>query len=522
MVQNRVAQIIVDGAIAMASLLVGYLLRFDGFPAHPYDSQFGMLMFWMLVVRLCLLAAFGFYRCGDRPHPCSAYGLSKMANAIAFGSAVSLVVHLALRSFATDVVVVPIGVFAMEALFSFAGLTGVRAVFFRSTSRATEAKPDAAFSEQHIGDLLGRPPVQSERKNVSLFLDGKTVMVTGAGGSIGSELCRQICCFAPRRLVLVDLDENQIFQLPMELAYISRHLEVRPIVGNVTNVERMRRLMDDLRPDVVFHAAARKHVPLMEQNPHEAISNNVLGTRIMADLADDFEAEAFVLISTDKAVNPSSVMGASKRLAEMYVQSLAERSKTRYLTVRFGNVFGSRGSVVPLFNEQIARGGPVTITHPDMRRYFMTIGEAVELVLQAATIGHGGEIFTLEMGKPLRIVDLAHNLIRMSGNRPNIDIAIVYVGIRPGEKLCEEMSLDREKVCKTQHPRIWVGQYQQLDHRKASKLVQELAALVEHVDKDSLIARLAQIVPEYHPRSHRDTLISQTNRLLPKGVEPAS
>ncbi|MBW2737214.1 MAG: polysaccharide biosynthesis protein [Deltaproteobacteria bacterium] len=329
------------------------------------------------------------------------------------------------------------------------------------------------------------------------------MLVTGAGGSIGSEICRQVLRYGPKELQLLDQAENPIFHLQRELSQKSNGTPLVPLIGNVSNADRIGRIIAEHQPEIIFHAAAHKHVPLMEQNPSEAVRNNILGSRTVADLAHEHGVEAFVMISTDKAVNPTSVMGASKRMAEMYVQSLAEHSKTRFVTVRFGNVLGSEGSVVPLFKEQIARGGPVMVTHPEMKRYFMTIPEASQLVLQSATMGEGGEIFILEMGAPIKIVNLARDLIRLSGYQPDKEIAIEFSGMRPGEKLYEEINLGSEKAQKTKHPRIWTGKHRQLDHKSASKLVDELVAMIPNAEIATVIAALARCVPEYVPETKK-------------------
>ncbi|MBZ0118155.1 MAG: polysaccharide biosynthesis protein, partial [Sandaracinaceae bacterium] len=308
-----------------------------------------------------------------------------------------------------------------------------------------------------IEDLLRREPVQLDAEAIAADLRGRVVLVTGAGGSIGSEICRQVASYAPERLMLVERAENSLFHIHRELSASHPGVELVPLIADVGDAARMRALFAQHRPYSVFHAAAHKHVPMMEWNPGEAIKNNVFGTKLLADLADEHGANSFVMISTDKAVNPTSVMGASKRVAEMYVQALASKSDTRFVTVRFGNVLGSAGSVIPIFREQIAAGGPVTVTHPEMCRYFMTIPEACQLVLQAGTMGEGGEIFVLDMGEPVKIVDLARDLIRLSGFRPDEDIEIQFTGVRPGEKLFEELSLDAEHAGKTKHPKIFVG-----------------------------------------------------------------
>ena len=311
--------------------------------------------------------------------------------------------------------------------------------------------------EVAIEDLLGRAPVQLDEAELNASIRGAVVMVTGAGGSIGSELCRQVCRFGPERLVLVERFENALFEIHRELVAAYPELAIDPQIGDVTDGARMAQVFTDARPAIVFHAAAHKHVPMMEQNPGEAVKNNVGGTRLIADLAECVGVDRFVLVSTDKAVNPTSVMGATKRVAEIYTQALGARSRTRFVTVRFGNVLGSSGSVIPIFKQQIAAGGPVTVTHPDMQRYFMTIPEASQLVLQAGAMGHGGEIFILDMGEPVKIVDLARDLITLSGFRPGVDIEVTFNGVRPGEKLFEQLATDAEHADKTKHPKIFIG-----------------------------------------------------------------
>lgn len=307
-----------------------------------------------------------------------------------------------------------------------------------------------------IDDLLGREEIRLNLDEISSYLRGERVLVTGAGGSIGSELCRQIARFRPESLLLLGNEENSIYEIEHELRYYFPRLSLIPIIANIRDRVRMNHVYATYRPTVVFHAAAHKHVPLMEAHPEEAVKNNVTGTRICAELARDYGVKRFVLISTDKAVNPTNVMGATKRVAEMIVQRL-NGAGTRFMAVRFGNVLGSRGSVVPLFKEQIARGGPVTVTHPDIMRYFMTIPEAVSLVIQAGAIGQGGEVFVLDMGEPIRILDLAENLIRLSGREPGREIPIVFTGLRPGEKMFEELLTAEEGTTATQHKRIFVA-----------------------------------------------------------------
>jgi FlaA1/EpsC-like NDP-sugar epimerase len=350
-----------------------------------------------------------------------------------------------------------------------------------------------------IEDLLGREPVVLDNEAISGEVRGARVLVTGAGGSIGAELCRQVCRFKPARLVLVERAENNLFHIHRELTARFPDVAVVPVIADICDAARMEAVFEAHRPTQVFHAAAYKHVPMMEWNPNEAVKNNVFGTRTLADLADAHGVQRFVMISTDKAVNPTSVMGATKRVAEIYIQALSQRSKTRFVTVRFGNVLGSAGSVVPIFQEQIARGGPVTVTHPEMKRYFMTIPEACQLVLQAATMGEGGEIFVLDMGEPVKIVDLARDLIRLSGFRPGEDIEIRFTGIRPGEKLFEELTIKGENADRTRHPKIFVGRLKPHAWADVARGLDVLARLDDRASEAEVRRRLAEIVPEYTP-----------------------
>ncbi len=321
----------------------------------------------------------------------------------------------------------------------------------------------SSLREVQIEDLLSRPEIKPDLAGILGYVQDKVVLITGAGGSIGSELARQVAHFGAGRLVLLGHGENSIYQIHKELKRNYPHLPLLPIIADVQDSQRINAIFSKYQPQVVFHAAAHKHVPLMEHNPTEAIKNNIFGTKNLAEAAHKYQAERFVLISTDKAVNPTSVMGATKRFAEMVVQSISRTSSTRFVAVRFGNVLGSRGSVVPLFQEQIAQGGPVTVTHPDMTRYFMTIPEAVSLVIQAGAMGAGGEVFVLDMGDPVKIVDLARDLISLSGLKPDQDIKIDYVGIRPGEKLYEELLTAEEGTDATQHKRIFIARQAALD-----------------------------------------------------------
>jgi FlaA1/EpsC-like NDP-sugar epimerase len=350
-----------------------------------------------------------------------------------------------------------------------------------------------------IEDLLGRDPITLDDPAIAAVIRERVVVVTGAGGSIGSELCRQVAGYGPSKLLLVERAENALFEIHREIIASFPDLEIVPLIADVADVPRIEALFGAYAPEVLFHAAAHKHVPMMEWNAGEAVKNNVVATRRLADLADRFGVGAFVMISTDKAVNPTSVMGACKRAAEIYVQALSQRSKTRFLAVRFGNVLGSTGSVVPIFKQQIANGGPVKVTHADMRRYFMTIPEASQLVLSAATIGTGGEIFILDMGEPVKIVDLAKDLIALSGLRVGEDIEIQFTGVRPGEKLFEELAIEDEAVDKTKHPKIFVGKLGVHDLETTIAHIDGLARAVEAGEGRRVRSLLAAMVPEYHP-----------------------
>ncbi len=370
-----------------------------------------------------------------------------------------------------------------------------------------------------IEDLLRRDAIKLDTELVEGFLCGKRVLVTGAGGSIGSELCRQVARFRPASLVLVEQSEFHLFTIHQELLASHPGLELTPRICDVCDAGRLENVFVAERPEVVFHAAAHKHVPMMEWNPGEAIKNNVFGTKGVADAADRHCAQAFVLISTDKAVNPTSVMGATKRVAELYVQALSQSSSTKFVAVRFGNVLGSTGSVIPIFKAQIAAGGPVTVTHPEMTRHFMTIPEASQLVMQAAAMGEGGEIMVLDMGEPVRITELAQELIRLSGLEPGTDIEIVYSGIRPGEKLFEELSFDAEEMSKTRHHKIFVGNLKPSDLATVRACLRRLAAVVDGASRDEVRRVLGVVVPEMRDPDDGRAAPLFTNSEQPEGVD---
>jgi len=347
-----------------------------------------------------------------------------------------------------------------------------------------------------IEDLLGREPVELNIDEIADYLKDKIVLVTGGGGSIGSELCRQIARFNPKKLLILDIYENGAYNLSMELKSQYKDLDQDVIIASIRERERLREIFKKYKPNVVFHAAAHKHVPLMEANPKEAIKNNILGTLNVVRCADEFGVEKFVLISTDKAVNPTNIMGATKRFAEMIIQAYDKVSKTEYVAVRFGNVLGSSGSVIPLFKEQIKKGGPVTVTHPEINRYFMTIPEAAQLVIQAGAMAEGGEIFVLDMGKPVKIVDLARQLIRLSGFEPDKDIKIEFTGLRPGEKLYEELLMNEEGLKKTKHKKIFIGKPGEFDVDKINSMIESLIDALD--DEDEKIFKLMEeFVPTY-------------------------
>ena len=363
---------------------------------------------------------------------------------------------------------------------------------------------DIQLRNIQIEDLLSREEINIDLENIRHELAGKVILVTGAAGSIGSELCRQLCRFELKQLVLFDFSETATYAIDMELRKKFPGCNVVPVIGDVRNRDRVESQIKCYRPDIIFHAAAYKHVPMMEKFPCEAVRTNVLGTRIVADMALKYDVKKFIMISTDKAVHPSSVMGATKRLAEMYVQSLGSAikegilpGKTAFVTTRFGNVLGSNGSVIPLFRQQIMEGGPVTVTHPDIIRYFMTIPEACRLVLEAAFMGQGNEIFIFDMGKPVKIADMARRMIKLAGLQPDKDIQIVYTGLRPGEKLYEELLYNKENATPTANPKIFRGISIERDYAKVEPALRRLVEVAHTDNKEETVALLKQIVPEF-------------------------
>ena len=362
-----------------------------------------------------------------------------------------------------------------------------------------------------IEDLLGRETININTKEISNYLENKTILVTGGGGSIGSELCRQIAKVNPKKLILLDIYENNAYEIQQELIRKYKDkLNLEVIVGSIRDEKRLDSIFAKYKPEVVFHAAAHKHVPLMEKSPCEAIKNNVFGTKNVALMADKYKVKRFVLISTDKAVNPTNIMGATKRCAEMIIQTMNERSKTEFVAVRFGNVLGSNGSVIPLFKKQIEEGGPITVTHPEVTRFFMTIPEAVSLVIQAGAMAKGGEIFVLNMGESVKIVDLAKNLISLSGFEPDVDIKIEFSGLRPGEKLYEELLMDEEGLKQTNHNKIFIGKPIDINIEKLEKDLKLLKLAVDNEEAEAIEYIMKSLVPTFVREGERNNEAAAT------------
>ncbi|GAB4452694.1 MAG: nucleoside-diphosphate sugar epimerase/dehydratase [Bacteroidia bacterium] len=353
----------------------------------------------------------------------------------------------------------------------------------------------------NIEDLLEREPINLNNPRVKETLENKIILITGAAGSIGSEISRQCAYYNPKHLILLDIAETPLYELELEMKEKFPQLSFETVIADVKNFVRMKRVFEHFHPEIVFHAAAYKHVPVMEENPSEAIYNNILGTKVVADLSDEYKVEKMILISTDKAVNPTNVMGASKRIAEIYVQSKNKYSTTQYITTRFGNVLGSNGSVVLRFKKQIENGGPVTVTHPEITRFFMTIPEACQLVLEAASMGKGGEIFVFDMGKPVKILDLAIKMIRLSGLKENQDIKIEFSGLRPGEKLYEEVLADAETTMPTHHPKILIGKVREYDFNIVKNEIDNLIKAFDTQNNFEIVKLMKQLVPEFSSKN---------------------
>jgi FlaA1/EpsC-like NDP-sugar epimerase len=382
-------------------------------------------------------------------------------------------------------------------------------------------RADAQIRDVAVEDLLGRNPVHLDEKNIRQKLEGRTILVTGAGGSIGSELCLQIARFRPQTIVGLDIAESAVFNIQQEMSRLFPDVDFRPEIGSIRNTQRIYEVFHKYTPSTVYHAAAYKHVPLMEEHPFEAVENNTLGTWQIASMAGTFQVDDFVMISSDKAVRPTSIMGATKRTAELLIYAI-QNNKTKYMSVRFGNVLGSNGSVIPTFKKQIAIGGPIIVTHPEMRRYFMTIPEATQLVLQASTMGSGGEIFELEMGEPIKIVDLARNLILLSGLRPGKDVKIAFSRPRPGEKLYEELSSRDERTMPTYHEKIRILVGNNIPSQFKTNL-EGLKTSCESRNMFDLLMKLKEIVPDYNPGAHilKNVIINIANQktLMAKSAE---
>lgn len=457
-----------------------------------------------LVKRLRQHPEFGYKLCGIVDDDESTHGM-RVHGVRVLGGTDQL--RLFLDDFDVDEVIIAVPEWARETIrriLDECARAGVTAKTVPSTRQLLTGAWDVRDIRRiDVEDLLRREPVRVDCSEIATCLRGRRVLITGAGGSIGSELCRQVLQFHPRCLIAVDHEETSVFELQQELTAAGARTEITCLVANVREQERMEFVFQRYRPEIVFHAAAYKHVPVMEENPAEAVCNNIRGTQVVAETAHRSGTARFILVSTDKAVNPTSVMGATKRAAELFVQFLNNASHTKFMSVRFGNVLDSRGSVVPIFRRQIEQGGPVTVTDPDMERYFMTIPEAVQLVLQAAALGQGGEVFVLDMGERVKIVDLARDLIRLYGFEPDRDIRIEYIGVRPGEKLREELQTDGEDYAPTRHAKIFVARpdngFAPDEFRRALEQLCESAA--NGTPPEELLRGLQRIVPNYRPEA---------------------
>ena len=403
-----------------------------------------------------------------------------------------------------------------DRLIPMCDAINLRTLVVPSTEEMRNGVIPRSVRRVRIEDLLGRDEIEINLREIGALLTGKTVLVTGAAGSIGSEICRQLAKFSIERLVCFDSGETPMHNLRLELEEKYPYLKFIPVIGDVRSQQRLDYVFREFHPQVVFHAAAYKHVPLMEENPCEAIRVNVFGSRNVADMAVKYGVERFVMVSTDKAVNPTNIMGCSKRLAEIYVQSLSIairkgeiEGKTKFITTRFGNVLGSNGSVIPRFKEQIKNGGPVTVTHPDIIRFFMTIPEACRLVLEAGTMGNGGEIFVFDMGEPVKIADLARRMIVLAGFRPDKDIRIEYTGLRPGEKLYEEVLSDKENTKETPHPKIHVAQVREYKYAEVAEKIDHLTELAVAVQIPEMVKEMKAIVPEFISKNSKFEMYDQ-------------
>jgi len=392
----------------------------------------------------------------------------------------------------------------IRGLLSYCEKTDVRITTLPGLDKIISGHLELKPRKVQPEDLLGRKPVNIDETEISSYLKGKRILVTGAGGSIGSELCRQIARFVPEEIIFFDNHENWVYYLGVEFNLKYPKIKYKTIIGDIRDVGILKNVFTTNRPQVVFHAAAHKHVPLMEDNPVSAVKVNIIGTRNLIYASNHYKVEKFVFISTDKAVNPTSIMGATKRIAEMILQAKARVSKTKFVAVRFGNVLGSTGSVIPLFKKQIEEGGPVTVTEPDVRRYFMSIPEAAQLVLQAGAMGSGGEIFILDMGEQIKIIDLAENMIALSGLKVGKDIEIKFIGLRPGEKLYEEILLDKEKDKITKHNKIYISQPENFNPANIRKDIRELEKLSKLMDEEKIVQKIKSMVPNFTSNSNHN------------------
>ncbi|MCK8816290.1 polysaccharide biosynthesis protein [Natroniella sulfidigena] len=409
---------------------------------------------------------------------------------------------------------------AIKEIYDLSNQEGVKVNILPALDEIlTENVSLSQIREVRVEDLLGREQVDLNLDEICSYVEGKTVLVTGGGGSIGSELCRQIARFAPEQLLILDIYENNTYFLELELREKYDDLNIIPLIASIRDRDKLQTIFARYQPDVVFHAAAHKHVPLMEANPEEAVKNNILGTKKVAEVADQFNVERFVLISTDKAVNPTNVMGATKRTAEMVVQAINEESATKFMAVRFGNVLGSHGSVIPLFKKQIKNGGPITVTHEKIERYFMTIPEAAQLVIQAGALGDGGEVFILDMEEPVKIIDLAKDLIELSGLIVGEDIEIEITGLRPGEKMYEELLTEKEDNLATEHERIYIAKLEAIEREFLYQSIDKLERLINLNSSPAIIRCLVELVGTYKPNRDNIEEISQAKDEIAAGKE---
>jgi FlaA1/EpsC-like NDP-sugar epimerase len=492
----------IDVALCVVGWTITWVLKYGIKNIQTYFWDYFFIVSTILIVQVLSLWLFGEYRAEKLVAPTrnqrAIFFALTMANSIIGAMAVFIYFYIGYKGF-----YLPISLVFIDYLVAMWLLVGYRFVWYHQ-----EQSPQQRMSVQHpihqikIEDLLEREPISLHDGVISEQIQGKTILITGAAGSIGSELVRQVLRYKPAFVAMLDQAESALHDLEFEIirhnSYPAPASAIKIIVANVTDENRMRQVFEQVRPDWVFHAAAYKHVPIMESHPYEAAKVNIWGTKIVADLSLETGVEKFVMVSTDKAVNPTNIMGATKRLAEMYTQSLNQVGRqTRFIATRFGNVLGSNGSVIPLFKKQIESGGPITVTHPDINRFFMTIPEACQLVLEAGAMGRGGEVFVFDMGKSVRIVDLARKMIRLSGLTEGEDIRIVFTGLRPGEKLYEELLHNDENTLTTHHPKIMIAKVVCPPHLFMRKITFELKHVLEEGTDDDVVRVLKKHIPEY-------------------------